>query len=152
MRILILKTKLMKFKVFILLTFSFMAIFAQSKQESNCPPEFPYGKLKIELFLTVHDSKFTQKSGTSNEKISQVESVSDSKECKALRTFIEEHNTYREFNRKITDEETIYFYKTSNSFYVFWNYKPEFFRPRMGSTKPFVVVNKDLTESWLFNL
>ncbi|MBZ9652203.1 hypothetical protein [Psychroflexus montanilacus] len=122
------------------------------ESEKKCPPEFPYGKLKIELFLTVHDSKYRQKSGTLNEKKSQIKLVSNLKECKALRFYIAQNKIYRELNEKITDEETIYFYKTSNFFYVFWNYKPEFYRPKMGSTKPFVVINNDLSQSWLFYL
>ncbi|PKG41188.1 hypothetical protein [Psychroflexus sp. MES1-P1E] len=141
----------MKALLFSLITLIYLTTNGQELQ-NQCPPEFPHGILKIELFLEVHDSKYRQKSGTLNENKSQIQVVSNLKECKALKSFISEHKKYNEIDQKLRDEETIYFYKTSNFFYVFWNYKPEFYRPRMGSTKRFVVINDDFSQSWLFYL
>lgn len=142
----------MKGITFISIMLISFSVYSQTDKTNACSPERPFGKSKIERFLTIHKSDYRQKSGTSNEKTSQIELVSDSKECLALRTFIGENKTYNQLNQKISDEETIYFYKTSNFYYLFWDYKPESFRPRMGSPKPFIFVTKDLTQSWDFRL
>lgn len=152
MWLLTLKQKIMKRITQYLILLISITVFSQTNTENACSPERPYGKSKIERFLTFHKSDYRQKSGTSNEKTSQIQLVSDSKACKALRIFIAENKTYKEFDQKTSNEEIIYFYETSNFFYVFWDYKPEFFRPRMGPPRPFLVVNKDFTQSWNFRL
>lgn len=141
----------MKLTILILITLIFFSTYSQSKVEYPCSPDFPHGKQKVDWFLNAYEQRYSLKVGASNQKTNQIELVSSAKECISLRNFISKNEEYNEINQKRSHEETIYFYKTSNFFYAFWGYKPEFFRPRMGLTK-FVVIRKDLSESWFFGL
>jgi hypothetical protein len=51
------------------------------------------------------------------------------------------------------DDISKYFYETTNYYYAFWAFSPEFDdRPRTGPRRRFVVIKKDFSQNWKYYL
>ncbi|NEV94450.1 hypothetical protein G3567_09880 [Psychroflexus sp. YR1-1] len=139
-------------KILLILSLIFtMSTYAQTEQKNSCTPEHTFAKFKVELFLTKNEKSYREKTGTIEESVDKISAVKNESECIALNNFIEKNDKYHQINQGIdTSLKTIYYYKTSNFYYIFWGFKPEYYRPRMGPKQVFIVVNKDLSQHWEF--
>lgn len=124
-------------------------------QMSACTPESSSAEFRVELFLTLADREnLRQETGTTNETVEQIAVVEDEQDCSSLKNLIWDNQNYNRINQSMAGrDKQIYFYKTNNFYYVFWNKKPESDGiPRTGPKTLFLVIKKDLSQVWEYYL
>ncbi|MDX1372754.1 MAG: hypothetical protein R3321_09810 [Nitrososphaeraceae archaeon] len=110
-------------------------------------------KRSVEYFLTIADRLDDRKLvGATNETVNEISTVTDINVCHKLLEIVKHNEKYNTINQEaINSDNTIYFYKTENLYYVFWNKTPEYDNiPLTGPRTLFIVLSKDLTKKWEF--
>jgi hypothetical protein len=107
----------------------------------------------VKLFITssyYEDER--EQVGIINEALEQIEVANDEEECLKLINLIANSPKYNKINQQtIGTNSTIYYYKTHNFYYIFWDKKPAFDSiPYTGPKTLFLVVKKDFSQIWEF--
>lgn len=144
---------MVKVVTIVILLFTAFPCFSQNDKDAPCKPKSPHAKRIVEFFLIQASDSIRQESGATNESTDNISAVNNDNDCNTLSGFILNTPKYNEINQSLDEaEKTIYYYQTTNFYYVFWAYKPEFYRPSMGPRKIFIVINKETNQHWEYYL
>jgi len=80
--------------------------------------------------------------------VEQIRPVSDESICAELNKIINNNTKYKQINDNLKPQNTKYFYRTENLYYIFWNKKPEYDIPSPGPRRIFIIVSADFQNVW----
>lgn len=111
----------------------------------------------VKFFLTLDPWKQNrQECGAIDIPETQIRAVADANTCGKLYSIIDGNSKYKNINDNLSDDRTLFFYRTDDFYYIFWDYKPEpesapgTVRIRTGPRTLFIVMSKDFKSIWEF--
>ena len=144
---------LLRFIMVLLLCFLAHQGTSQILVDGNCPnPNSSTRAYKrVNYFLTLPDREDKRiETGATNETVDQIRPVADENICLKLNEIVSGNNLYRKVDASLDEDETKYYHRTDNLYYIFWTKKPEFDRPSFGPRTLFIVVSKDYNSVWQY--
>lgn len=104
----------------------------------------------VMFFLTLSDMNDERmETGATFETVSQIRSISDETICSRLNQIVLNNPKYKTMQDNLPAQDTKYYYRTDNLYYIFWAKRPEYDgKIALGPKSLFIVVSAANENIW----